>query len=78
MPHPEIQNFPPPQSGIYQTAREIVLTLRRAGFETYLVGGCVRDLAAGNTAGDIDYSWEGHVSRAHPYQPEDHRIVYRG
>ena len=26
----------------------------------------LRDLAAGNTAGDIDSSWEGHVSRAHP------------
>ena len=45
-------------------------------FDTMLAA--LRDLAAGNTAGDIDYSWEGHVSRAHPYQPEDHRIVYRG
>ena len=38
----------------------------------------LRDLEAGNTAGDIDYEWHGNVSRAHPYQPDDRRIVYKG
>lgn len=45
-------------------------------FDTLLAA--LRDLEAGNTAGDIDYEWHGHVSRAHPYQPEDRRIVYKG
>ncbi len=54
MPHPVIQIFPPPQTEIYQTAKEIVLKLRRAGFESYLVGGCVRDLAAGKQPKDYD------------------------
>ena len=37
----------------------------------------LEDLAAGNTAGDVDYAWHGHVSKAHPYQPNDRRIVYK-
>ena len=26
---------------------------------------------------DIDYEWHGFVSKAHPFQPEDRRIVYK-
>ena len=44
-------------------------------FDTMLAA--LKDLAAGNTAGDIDYEWLGNVSKAHPYQPEDRRIVYK-
>ena len=44
-------------------------------FDTMLAA--LKDLAGGNTAGDIDYEWLGNVSRAHPYQPEDRRIVYK-
>ena len=44
-------------------------------FDTLLAA--LRDLDAGNTAGDIDYEWLGFVSKAHPYQPEDRRIVYK-
>ena len=44
-------------------------------FDTMLAA--LRDLDAGNTADDIDYEWYGNVSKAHPYQPEDRRIVYR-
>ena len=70
---------------------ERLLPLRDA-FDTVLHGHCpspcgaelfdtqlaaLKDLAAGNTAGDIDYQWLGNVSRAHPYQPEDRRIVYK-
>ena len=71
---------------------ERLLPLRDA-FDTILHGHCqqpvgaelfdtllaaLRDLAAGNTAGDIDYEWHGNISRAHPYQPEDRRVVYKG
>jgi len=37
----------------------------------------LEDLEAGNTADDIDYEWLGQVSKAHPYQPNDRRIVYK-
>ena len=37
----------------------------------------LKDLDAGHTADDIDYEWFGNVSKAHPYQPEDRRIVYK-
>lgn len=45
-------------------------------FDTLLEA--LKDLEAGNTAGDIEYSWHGNVSPAHPYQPNDRRIVYKG
>ena len=44
-------------------------------FDTLLEA--LKDLEAGNTADDIDYEWHGHISRAHPFQPEDRRIVYK-
>ena len=44
-------------------------------FDTLLEA--LKDLDAGNTAGDLDYEWFGHISKAHPYQPEDRRIVYK-
>ena len=44
-------------------------------FDTLLEA--LKDLDAGNTADDIDYEWHGNVSKAHPYQPEDRRIVYK-
>ena len=44
-------------------------------FDTLLEA--LKDLEAGNTADDIDYEWFGNVSKAHPYQPEDRRIVYK-
>lgn len=38
-----------------QTASEFVMaTLRKAGFEAFLVGGCVRDLVLGRTPKDFD------------------------
>ena len=58
----------------------------RDQFDTILHGHChnprsaklfdallaaLRDLAAGNTAGDVDYPWHGNVSRAYPYAYED-------
>ena len=44
-------------------------------FDTMLAA--LEDLAAGNTADDIDYEWLGNVSKAHPYQPNNRRIVYK-
>ena len=44
-------------------------------FDTLLQA--LRDLDAGDTAHDIDYPWHGFVSKAHPYQPNDRRIVYK-
>ncbi|TMJ10618.1 MAG: CCA tRNA nucleotidyltransferase [Bacillati bacterium ANGP1] len=40
--------------GSLSTAGEIVARLRAAGFETYLVGGCVRDMLLGREPADYD------------------------
>ena len=44
-------------------------------FDTMLAA--LKDLEAGNTENDIDYEYFGQVCKAHPYQPEDRRIVYK-
>lgn len=44
-------------------------------FDTMLKA--LQELVDGQTADDIDYEWYGTVDRAHPYQPNDRRIVYR-
>ena len=64
----------------------------RDQFDTILHGHCqapcgielfdnllaaLKDLDAGNTENDIDYEWLGNVSKAHLYQPDDRRIVYK-
>ena len=41
-------------SWIDPNAKEIVRTLQKEGFQTYLVGGCVRDLLAGLHPKDYD------------------------
>ena len=43
-----------PRDGIESNAFRIVDTLQGAGFETYLVGGCVRDLLLGRNPKDFD------------------------
>lgn len=60
MPAPEVRKFAPPQSPLYNTAAGIVLELRRAGFESYLVGGCVRDLVSGKQPKDYDIATAAH------------------
>ncbi|MBX2987693.1 MAG: poly(A) polymerase [Bdellovibrionaceae bacterium] len=50
-------NVPKPtlhEDWIDLTARKIVQTLQTSGYETYLVGGCVRDLLAGIHPKDFD------------------------
>ncbi|MBO4647749.1 MAG: CCA tRNA nucleotidyltransferase [Lentisphaeria bacterium] len=54
MARPLVQSFPPPTGEVYRTAERIVLRLREAGFESYLVGGCVRDLVTGHPPKDYD------------------------
>ena len=46
-------------------ALEVVRTLRRAGFESYLVGGCVRDLLLGHAPKDFDVSTSAHPDEVH-------------
>ena len=60
MTEPVIHPFPPPDSPVYRTAAGIVLRLRNAGFESYLVGGCVRDMIAGKTPKDFDIATAAH------------------
>ena len=64
----------------------------RGLFDTILTGHCtepaglelldtmtaaLEEVVAGKRDGDIDYRWRDRVSRAHPYQPNDRRIVYK-
>ena len=52
---PVIKPFPLPESSsLCHTAVRIVRKLQDAGFEAYLVGGCVRDLVAGKRPKDFD------------------------
>ncbi|MBV9743932.1 MAG: hypothetical protein JO099_09230, partial [Acidobacteriia bacterium] len=43
-------------SGSEALAHQIVATLREAGHQAYLVGGCVRDLLLGHEPKDFDVS----------------------
>src|SRR5690606_32579740 len=42
---------------------EIIETLQKAGFEAYLVGGCVRDLLLGHDVKDIDIATNARPER---------------
>src|SRR5215469_14070361 len=43
-----------PASSKFEAALEILKTLRAAGYEAYLAGGCVRDLLLGREPQDYD------------------------
>ena len=45
---------PPHDDPRFEGARVVVERLLEAGYETYLVGGCVRDLALGRSPKDFD------------------------
>ena len=51
---PVIKPYPLPESELSRTAVRIVRKLRDAGFDSYLVGGCVRDLVSGKRPKDFD------------------------
>lgn len=44
-------------------ALKVLDTLNRGGYESYLVGGCVRDFLIGNTPGDYDIATSATVTR---------------
>ncbi len=50
---------------ISHDALQVVRTLRNAGFESYLVGGCVRDLLLGHPPKDFDVSTSAHPGEVH-------------
>lgn len=52
-----------PEEALDQDALRVVSRLQRAGFEAYLVGGCVRDLLLGRKPKDFDVA-----TAAHPRQ----------
>ncbi len=52
------------------TVREIGDTLEKAGFEAYLVGGCVRDLLLGRTPKDWDFTTDAHPDQIQELFPE--------
>lgn len=54
LPVPVIKPFSPPESAAGQTAVGIVRKLQSAGFDAYLVGGCVRDMVSGKQPKDFD------------------------
>jgi len=47
---------------IDEQARTVVAKLQQAGYEAYLVGGCVRDLILGRTPKDFDVATSAHPS----------------
>jgi poly(A) polymerase len=57
------------ESRIDQDAARVVRKLEKAGFEAYLVGGCVRDLLLGGTPKDYDVATSA--------RPEDVRRLFR-
>ena len=51
---PVVKPYPLPDSELSRIAVRIVRKLRDAGFDSYLVGGCVRDLVSGKQPKDFD------------------------
>jgi len=52
-----------PPKAVSKTALEVVQTLKQAGHEAYLVGGCVRDLLLGRVPKDFDVVTEAPPER---------------
>jgi putative nucleotidyltransferase with HDIG domain len=51
------------RTGAEALAYQVAATLRRAGYQAYLVGGCVRDLLLGTTPKDFDVSTDAPPER---------------
>ncbi|MGZ3743745.1 MAG: poly(A) polymerase, partial [Pseudobdellovibrionaceae bacterium] len=58
-------------------ARDIVRILQDEGFETYLVGGCVRDLLAGIHPKDFDIATNAHPNQVRRKIPQAYVIGKR-
>ncbi len=52
------------------SVRNIAHTLEEAGFEAYLIGGCVRDLLIGRTPKDWDFTTNAHPDQIQALFPE--------
>ncbi len=60
--------------GMKAAAASIVRTLRGAGFQAYLVGGCVRDLLLGIEPKDFDVSTEATAAQVMKIFPETYAV----
>lgn len=61
-----------PHTKIPLVVRQVGETLETAGFEAYLVGGCVRDLLLGKTPKDWDYTTNAHPGDIQKLFPESY------
>jgi poly(A) polymerase len=61
-------------SGMKDAAVSIVQTLRGAGFQAYLVGGCVRDLLLGRQPKDFDVSTDATPTQVTKLFPETYAV----
>ncbi len=66
-----------PQNQIDPLASRIVESLQKGGFETYLVGGCVRDLLVGITPKDFDIATSAQPEEVKRLIPRSHIIGRR-
>ena len=62
------------KSGMKDAAASIVQTLRGAGFQAYLVGGCVRDLLLGKEPKDFDVSTDATPEQVMKIFPETYAV----
>jgi poly(A) polymerase len=67
---PACRRYGPQEHGISPVsisseARSVVHALREAGYEAYIVGGCVRDLLLGREPKDFDVSTSAHPEEVH-------------
>ena len=61
-------------SDIKKHAERIIRTLREAGHQAYLVGGCVRDLLLGREPGDYDVSTDATPEEVMRIFPETYAV----
>src|SRR5579871_831638 len=59
---------------VKEAAASIVQTLREAGFQAYLVGGCVRDLLLGVEPKDFDVSTDATAAQVMKIFPETYAV----
>jgi poly(A) polymerase/tRNA nucleotidyltransferase (CCA-adding enzyme) len=60
-----------PTQSIPTPVRRVAQTLEQAGFEAYLVGGCVRDLLLGRTPKDWDLTTDAHPEQIQALFPDN-------
>ena len=73
--------YPAPEYGVEKScispgSLDVVQRLQHAGFDGYLVGGCVRDLVLGRTPKDFDVATNAHPEQVQPYCWQNPRFVF--